>query len=240
MSKLLYRGKTKDVFAEEPSGLFDRVRFVFTDRVTLNDEGVIDPGGNNVAEKPVVGQAEACLKMTSAIFRELSEKGFATHLVSYDLAGLSMIVKKAKLFSPGLEWVGRWVSTGSFVRRYSSVPSCRDGFRLPSPIWEITLKDDSAGDPLIVPSAITALGIMDSVTLEKLLAANDQVMRALHDMFSARRLDLWDIKIEWGLDGDDQPMLIDEVSPGSCRAFKEGTRERVTGLALAEYFTTRS
>ena len=237
MSKLLYRGKTKDVFAEESSGPSERVRFVFTDRVTLNDQGVIDPGGNNVAETPVTGQAEACLKMTSAIFRELSEKGFATHMVSYDLAGLSMIVKKAKLFSPGLEWVGRWVATGSFVRRYSSVPSCRDGLRLPSPIWEITLKDDAAGDPLIVPSAITALGIMDAVTMDNLWAVNDRVMRALRDMFSARGLDLWDIKIEWGLDENNQPLLIDEISPGSCRAFKEGAGERVTGLELAEYFT---
>ena len=236
MSKLLYRGKTKDVFAEESPGPFERVRFVFTDRVTLNDQGVVDPGGNNVAEATVKGQAEACLKMTSAIFRELSEKGFATHMVSYDLAGLSMVVKKANLFSPGLEWVGRWVATGSFVRRYSSIPSCRDGFRLPSPVWEITLKDDSAGDPLIAPSAITALGLMDPATLENLLAANDRVMRALREMFSARGLDLWDIKIEWGLDGNGQPLLIDEVSPGCCRAFKEGAGERVTGLELAEYF----
>ena len=237
MPELLYRGKTKDVFAEESSGPSERVRFVFTDRVTLNDQGVIDPGGNNVAEAPVLGQAEACLKMTSAIFRELSEKGFATHMVSYDLAALSMVVKKAKLFSPGLEWVGRWVATGSFVRRYSSIPTCRDGFRLPSPVWEITLKDDAAGDPLIAPSAITALGLMDSATLEDLWAANDQVMRALHDMFSARGLDLWDIKIEWGLDENGRPLLIDEISPGCCRAFKKGSRERAVGLELAEYFT---
>jgi phosphoribosylaminoimidazole-succinocarboxamide synthase len=114
---------------------------------------------------------------------------------------------------------------------------CRDGFRLPSPVWEITLKDDSAGDPLIAPSAITALGLMDSATLEDLWAANDQVMRALHDMFSARGLDLWDIKIEWGLDENGRPLLIDEISPGCCRAFKKGSRERAVGLELAEYFT---
>ena len=230
--KPLYSGKTKDVYELDQGTL----RLVFSDRVTKNDQGQIDPGGNNKSDTTVTGQAEACLKMTSAIFRELAEKGFPTHMVSYDPAGLSMTVKKARLFLPGLEWVGRWVATGSFVRRYSSVPACRDGARLPSFIWEITLKDDAAGDPLIVPSAITALGIMEADTLEHLCATNEEAMWALHALFAARGLDLWDIKIEWGLDLNDEPMLIDEISPGCCRAFKAGTGERVQGPDLARYF----
>jgi len=230
--KPLYSGKTKDVYEQDRETL----RLVFSDRVTKNDQGQIDPGGNNASDTKVAGQAEACLTMTSVIFRELAEKGFPTHMVSCDPAGLSMIVKKAKLFLPGLEWVGRWVATGSFVRRYSSVPTCRDGMRLPSFIWEITLKDDAAGDPLIVPSAITALGIMEADTLKNLCATNEEVMWALHALFENRGLDLWDIKIEWGLDQNDEPMLIDEISPGCCRAFKADTGERVQGPELARFF----
>ena len=55
-------------------------------------------------------------------------------------------------------------------------------------------------------------------------------------MFTARGLDLWDIKMEWGLGEQGQPIIIDEISPGCCRAFKAGTRERVAGLELAEKF----
>ena len=33
-----------------------------------------------------------------------------------------------------------------------------------------------------------------------------------------------------------RPMIIDEISPGCCRAFKAGTRERVAGRELAELF----
>ncbi|MDR2891943.1 MAG: phosphoribosylaminoimidazolesuccinocarboxamide synthase [Deltaproteobacteria bacterium] len=231
--KLVYRGKTKDVYECDANSL----RLVFTDRVTKNDAGEIDPGGNNLAEETVPDQGKACLLMSSAIFSEINEKKIApTHMISYDLDALSMQVRKAKMFTPGLEWVARWVCTGSFMRRYKMVPGVADGLRLPNPVFEITLKDDAAGDPPIVPSALVALGIVSKKNMDALLGLNEAVMQAIHGMFAARGLDLWDIKIEWGLDQDGNPLLIDEVSPGCCRAFKAGTRERVSGLELAEKF----
>lgn len=230
---LLYRGKTKDVFERDANSL----HLVFTDRVTKNDAGEIDPGGNNLADETVPGQAEACLLMSSAIFNEISAKKIAkTHMISFDLASQSMDVLRARMFTPGLEWVTRWVCTGSFLRRYSMVPGVMDGMFLPSPVFEITLKDDAAGDPPIVPSALVALGIVDANIMDDLLAKNAAVMDAIRAMFTARGLDLWDIKIEWGMDEQGQPIIIDEISPGCCRAFKTGTRERVAGKELAELF----
>ncbi len=231
--KLVYRGKTKDVYESSP----DALRLVFTDRVTKNDAGEIDPGGNIVAEETAPGQGEACLLMSSAIFSEIAAKNIArTHMIAYDLPSLSMDVRRAKMFSPGIEWVARWICTGSFLRRYRMVPGVYDGMVLPSPVFEITLKDDASGDPLIVPSALVALGIVSAPAMKELLARNEAVMAAIRNMFTARGLDLWDIKIEWGLDDKGDPILIDEVSPGCCRAFEAGTKTRVAGLALAERF----
>lgn len=231
--KLVYRGKTKDIYEHDANSL----HMVFTDRVTKNDAGEIDPGGNNLAEETVPGQGEACLLMSSAIFSEINAKKIArTHMLSYDLTAMSMDVIRAKMFTPGLEWVARWVCTGSFLRRYSMVPGLKDGMLLPSPVFEITLKDDASGDPLIVPSALVALGIVAGKIMDDMLARNAAAMGAIRAMFTARGLDLWDIKIEWGLDEHDQPLIIDEISPGCCRAFKAGTRERVAGLELAEMF----
>ena len=231
--KLVYRGKTKDIYERDA----DSLRMVFTDRVTKNDAGEIDPGGNNLAEETVPGQGEACLVMSSAIFAEINDKNIArTHMLAYDLSAMSMDVLKARMFTPGLEWVARWVCTGSFLRRYSMVPGLKDGLFLPSPVFEITLKDDAAGDPLIVPSALVALGIVDGAVMDDLLARNAAAMEAVRAMFTARGLDLWDIKIEWGLTEQGEPMIIDEISPGCCRAFKTGTRERVAGRDLAEMF----
>lgn len=231
--QLLYRGKTKDVYEESN----DTLRLVFTDRVTKNDAGEIDPGGNIVAENAAPGQGEACLVMASAIFSELEKKGVArTHMVAFDLPALTMTVRKGRLFTPGIEWIGRWVCTGSFLRRYGMVPGIADGMPLKTPVYELTLKDDAAGDPPIVPAAAVALGIVDAGVMERLLDRNAAVMEAVHGMFAARGLDLWDIKVEWGLDADGEPLLIDEISPGSCRAFEAGTRNRVKGLELAARF----
>lgn len=231
--KLVYRGKTKDVYEDGP----DTLRLIFTDRVTKNDAGEIDPGGNIVAEETAPGQGEACLLMSSTIFNELNEKKIVRiHMVSCDLAALSMTVSKARMFTPGLEWVARWVCTGSFLRRYGMVPGIHDGMRLATPVFEITLKDDAAGDPPIVPAALVALGIVEAKAMDRLVESNAKTMQAIQEMFAARGLDLWDIKIEWGLDEDGNPVLIDEISPGCCRAFNAGTKDRVKGAALAERF----
>ena len=231
--KLVYRGKTKDVYELNN----DTLRLAFTDRVTKNDAGEIDPGGNNLAEETMPGQGEACLVMTTAIFDAINKnKIAATHMLAFDLPGLTMDVRRAKMFTPGLEWVGRWVCTGSFLRRYKMVPGIEDGKRLPSPVFEITLKDDAAGDPPIVPSALVALNIVEARIMDDLFARNAKVLETIKDMFSARGLDLWDIKIEWGLDADGAPLIIDEISPGCCRAFEKGTKQRVQGLDLAERF----
>ncbi|MCL1915344.1 MAG: phosphoribosylaminoimidazolesuccinocarboxamide synthase [Desulfovibrionaceae bacterium] len=233
MSKLIYRGKTKDVYELDA----DSIRLVFTDRVTKNDAGEIDPGGNNPAEETLPGQGEACLVMSATIFSELEAKKTArTHMISHDPIALSMDVRKVRTFTPGLEWVARWICTGSFLRRYKMVPGIRDGLVLPSPVFEITLKDDATGDPPIVPSALVALGIIEATVMDRLLAMNAEAMRAIREMFTARDLSLWDIKIEWGLDATGEPLIIDEISPGCCRAFEAGSGVRVEGAKLAERF----
>ena len=230
---LVYRGKTKDVYDNGEDGL----RLIFSDRVTKNAAGEIDPGGNTVAENTEPGQGEACLRMASAILGELAEKhGVCTHMIAYDLSSLSMDVRRGTMFNPGIEWIARWVCTGSFLRRYGMVPGVHDGMRFADPVFEITLKDDAAGDPLIVPSALVALGVVNAQTMTALLDSNTKAMQAIHGMFAARDLDLWDIKIEWALDAKGAPMLIDEVSPGCCRAFDMKTKKRVSGIELAERF----
>ena len=231
--KLLYKGKTKDIYEAGEHSL----RMVFTDRVTQNLAGEIDPGGNSVADIQVPGTGLACLSMTTTIFKELKENGINTHMLDYDLDALNMTTRKASLFKPGLEWIARWVGTGSFIRRYSSIPGVKDGMRFSDPVLEITLKDDAGQDPLIVPSAIVATGIMSAKDMEAACKANERTMILLQKMYAERGLDLWDIKIEWGKDAETgELLLIDEVSAGCCRAFDLKTGERINGMALAERF----
>ena len=177
--------------------------------------------------------------MTTAVFDYLAQNGIPTHMVSYDLGAVSMVARKAAIFRPGLEWVCRWVGTGSFVRRYKNLPGVSNGMKFPNPVMEITVKDDAGDDPMIVPSAILALELMNRTELDELLALNKKAMLLIHGLYLEHDLDLWDIKIEWGLDESGSPLLIDEISPGCCRAFKTGTKERVGGTDLAELFRKR-
>ena len=128
---LLQRGKTKDVYSHGDYTL----ELKFTDRVTKNDKGEVDPGGNNVSDSLLDGQGFACLSMTSTIFKYLADNGVPTHMVSSDLDNMSMIVRKAVTFKPGLEWVCRWRGTGSFIRRYKTVPGAKDGMVFDTPVF---------------------------------------------------------------------------------------------------------
>ena len=230
---LLHQGKTKDVHSHGEHTL----RLVFTDRVTKNLQGQIDPGGNTVSDTTEPGQGLACLSMTTTAFSYLAQHGIPTHMVSFDLPGLSMVVRKAVTFAPGLEWVCRWVGTGSFVRRYKNVPGVHDGMRFSRPIMEITIKDDAGQDPIIVPASIVELNIIPEAQLKELITLTDKAMALIHDMFRERGLDLWDTKIEWGKDAETGAlMLIDEVSANGCRAFDAVTGERVAGEALSARF----
>lgn len=73
---LLQRGKTKDVYSHGDYTL----ELKFTDRVTKNDKGEVDPGGNNVSDSLLDGQGFACLSMTSTIFKYLADNGVPTHM----------------------------------------------------------------------------------------------------------------------------------------------------------------
>lgn len=236
MTTPLYKGKTKDVYADGPETL----RLVFTDRVTRNDAGEVDPGGNNVSETLLPGTGRACLSMTALVFAELKKRGFPTHMVSYDLEASTMVVRKAEALGAGLEWVARWVGTGSFVRRFKNVPGVRDGMRFPSLVTEITIKDDAGGDPMIDPSAVVALGILSQTDMDRLRELNYKTMQAIHALFEANGLDLWDIKIEWGKDATTgELLLIDEVSANGCRAFDKATGAKVAGAALSQRFCAK-
>jgi len=229
---LLHRGKTKDVYRHGDH----TIELKFTDRVTLNDAGEIDPGGNNVSESLLEGQGFACLSMTTAIFDYLAKNGIPTHMVSYDLDKLTMVARKAETFKPGLEWVCRWRGTGSFVRRYHNVPGVSEGMTLPTPVHEITIKDDEGGDPMIVADSLIALGMISKEQLNELIALNAKTMSLLRNFYKQKGLDLWDIKIEWGKDAETgKLMLIDEVSANGCRAF-DMKGNRIVGQALSACF----
>jgi len=221
--ELIRTGKTKDVY-KLPDGNY---LLKFKDTVTGNATGEADPGGNRVVGS-VKGVGSGALKMSAYYFELFKSHGIPTHYVSADLAKNEMIVRPAAAFGRGLEFVLRYKAAGSFVRRFGLY--CKDGDELPK-VFEATLKDDDREDPPATAEILTALELLTAAQYGKIHDETVIICDLIREDLQARGLELIDIKLEFGLvDGD--IAMIDEVSAGNMRVFKDG--KKLDYLALSD------
>lgn len=212
--ELLYKGKTKDVY-EAGDG---NVLLKFKDDVT-GEDGVFDPGANTVG-LTIEGVGKSGLRVTTFFFEKMKEKGIPTHFVESDLEKVTMTVKKAEMFGRGLEVICRYRAVGSFLKRYGAY--CEEGQPLDAFV-EVTLKDDERNDPPINRSALSQLGILTEEEYSTLEMLTQDVSTVVKNELAEKGLELYDIKLEFGRDhktGD--IMLIDEISGGNMRVYKNG------------------
>lgn len=222
--KVIYKGKTKNLFEE--NGKF---YMQFKDDMTGTD-GVFDTGGNQVAGS-VEGAGHECLLVSKYFFERLQEKGVKTHYITSDLNKNTMEVKQASVFGKGMEVITRFVAVGSFIRRYGAY--IKEGEALNN-YTEITLKDDDRDDPLIIEDGLIQLGILKEGEYDKICQMNIKISNIIKDILKEKGLDLYDIKLEYGrLAGSDEIILIDEVSGGNMRAYKDG--KYIKPLELSKY-----
>lgn len=222
--EVTYRGKTKNLFQEDGKFFMQ-----FKDDMTGTD-GVFDTGGNQVAGS-VAGAGHECIKVSKYFFERFKEEGIKTHYINADLEKNVMEVKKASVFGKGIEVITRFVAVGSFIRRYGSY--IEEGKPLNN-YTEITLKDDDRDDPLIIEDALVQLGILKEGEYDKICQMNIKISNIIKDILKEKGLDLYDIKLEYGrLAGSDEIVLIDEVSGGNMRAYKDG--KYIKPLELSKY-----
>ena len=212
--QLVYKGKTKDVFKLEDGNYLLK----FKDDVTGTD-GVFDPGSNTVGLS-MEGAGKAGLALSTFFFDKINAAGIPTHYISTNLEDTSMTVKPARLFGLGVEAILRYRAVGSFYRRYAMY--CVLGAELPSYV-EVTIKDDGREDPLINSDALTMLGIMTKAEYEVMVDLTRRIGEIVKAEMAKKGLELYDIKFEFGRVGEDGHMaLIDEISGGNMRAYKDG------------------
>ena len=223
--KLIYTGKTKDVYALENGN----VLLKFKDDCTGKD-GVFDPGENAVG-LTIDGVGDVNLRMSIYFFEKINAAGIRTHYVSANLEDTTMEVLPAKVFGKGLEVICRERAVGSFIRRYGAL--IESGAKLPSYV-ETTLKDDAKGDPLITKDALVAIGVMTDQQYEDLKAQTQAITKIVADDLAAKGMELYDIKFEFGYDPQGNVMLIDEVASGNMRVYKDG--EYVDPMTLNKLF----
>ena len=223
--KLVYTGKTKNVYALENGNYLLK----FKDDATGKD-GVFDPGMNEVG-LTIEGVGDVNLRMSIYFFEKINAAGIRTHYISADLNETTMEVLPAKVFGHGLEVICRYKAVGSFFRRYGEY--IEEGADLPAYV-EMTFKNDEKGDPLVTKDGLIVLGVMTDEQYEDIKAMTQQITAIVADEMKARGMELYDIKFEYGYDADGKVMLIDEIASDNMRVYKNG--EYVDPMTLSELF----
>lgn len=222
--KEVYVGKTKNVYDLE-NGTF---RLKFKDDVT-GENGVFDPGANTVGLS-IEGVGKVNLKMSVHFFEKLKAAGIKTHYVSANMDECTMDVLPARVFGKGLEVICRYKAVGSFYRRYSDY--IEEGADLPAYV-EMTFKNDAKGDPLVTKEGLIALGVMTEAQYDAVADMTRKITAIVAEDLKEKGLDLYDIKFEFGYNGD-EVMLIDEIASGNMRVYKNG--EYIEPMTLSELF----
>ena len=210
----VYTGKTKDVYALEDGNYLLK----FKDDVT-GEDGKFDPGANTVG-LTIEGAGKAGLRLTRFFFEILKEKNIPTHYIDANIEEATMTVKPATVFGNGVEVICRYRAVGSFLRRYGMYATegqPLDGF------VEVTLKDDIRQDPPISEDALHMLGILSRNEYKVLKVLTKEIGNIVKEELAQKGIDLYDIKFEFGRVGEDAHVaLIDEISGGNMRAYKDG------------------
>ena len=223
--KLVYTGKTKNVYALENGNYLLK----FKDDCTGKD-GVFDPGENSVG-LTIEGVGDVNLRMSIYFFEKINAAGIRTHYVSADLNDTTMEVLPAKVFGKGLEVICRHKAVGSFIRRYGDY--IEPGADLPAYV-EMTFKNDEKGDPLVTKDGLIVLGVMSGEQYDEIKRMTQQITQIVADEMKARGMVLYDIKFEYGYDADGNVMLIDEIASGNMRVYKDG--QYIDPMTLSQLF----
>ncbi len=225
--ELIYKGKTKNVYRQNDS---EAIVLQFKDDMTGKD-GVFDPGENQVG-LTVEGSGRAGLQLSSYFFERINDAGYPTHYIAADIDNAQMHVKPMETFGHGLEVICRFKATGSFIRRYGAY--IEDGAPLKDFV-EFTLKDDARQDPPINEAGLVALNILKPGEHDRIVDLTLKISELVREELSQKGMDMYDIKLEFGRDATSgEIMLIDEISGGNMRAYKDGAS--VAPLDLVKLF----
>ncbi|MDR2150651.1 MAG: phosphoribosylaminoimidazolesuccinocarboxamide synthase [Spirochaetaceae bacterium] len=202
--ELLYEGKAKIVYATDDDNLVivhykdDTTAFNGEKKETIADKGIV----NN--------------KIAAHLFSLLEKEGVPTHFVSR-LNERAMLCKKLGIIP--LEVIVRNTVAGSMAKRLGLT----EGAVLNTPVFELSYKNDTLGDPLINDYHAVALGAARWTDLEYIKLLAFTVNNLLCAFFSRRGIRLIDFKLEFGKTKEGTLVLADEISPDTCRFWDAST-----------------
>lgn len=205
--ELLYTGKAKSVYATDSA---DYVIIAYR-----NDTSAFD--GKKVEQLDRKGMVNN--KFNAFIMDKLAAAGIPTHHERL-LSDTDSLVKHLQMIP--LECVVRNFAAGSLVRRLS----VEEGMTLTPPTFELFLKNDALGDPMVNESHAVSFGWATTEQIAQMRELTFRVNEVLSALFLAGDMLLVDFKLEFGV-FKGQIVLGDEFSPDGCRLWDRETRRKL-------------
>ena len=203
----LYAGKAKSIYTtSQPSELIMHFR---------DDTSAFD--GKKLEQLERKGKVNNIFN--AFIMEKLSAAGIPTHFIRR-LNDRDSLVKNLTMLP--VECVIRNISAGSLVKRLG----VEEGLELNPPTFELFLKNDAQGDPMINTSLCETFGWATAeqlATMKELTFKANQVLKA---MFAKGNMLLVDYKLEFGV-FEGEILLGDEFSPDGCRLWDATTKEKL-------------
>ncbi len=203
----LYSGKAKSVYATD-----DQDYLVLAFR---NDTSAFD--GKRIEQLERKGMVNN--KFNAFIMEKLKAAGIPTHFERL-LSDQECLVKRMDMMP--IECVVRNLAAGSLVRRLGVT----EGQALNPPTFELFLKNDALGDPMINESHVETFGWATKEQLARAKELTFQANDVLRQLFDDAGLLLVDSKLEFGL-FKGEVVLGDEFSPDNCRLWDKATRNKM-------------
>lgn len=204
---LLYTGKAKSVFATDDA---DRVVIEYR-----NDTSAFD--GKKVEQLDRKGMVNN--RFNAFIMEKLEAAGIRTHHEKL-LSPTESLVKRLEMLP--VECVVRNYAAGSLVRRLGVT----EGQALNPPTFELFLKNDALGDPMINASHAVSFGWANIDQLTVMQELTLKINTVLSALFDDAGMLLVDFKLEFGL-FHGEIVLGDEFSPDGCRLWDKDTKKKL-------------
>lgn len=208
MSKLLYEGKAKQVYATDQ---VDAYMIHFKDDTTAGNGEKHDV----IANKGVLNNQISCI-----IYDMLEAANIKTHMIK-KISDRDVLVKKVSIMP--LEVIVRNITAGSICKRLG----LEEGRELEEPIFELCWKNDDYHDPLINTDHAVTLQLATREEVTYLRNETLKINEILKAFFLEIGLKLVDFKVEFGKTADGDIVLADEISPDTCRLWDVTTNAKL-------------
>lgn len=177
--------------------------------------------GDGARRDVLAGKGALSGRTAANIFRLLERAGIPTHFVAAP-ADDEMVVHRCDMIP--LEVVLRRLATGSYLKRNRE---SREGDRFDPVLVEFFLKDDARHDPQVEPEEIVTAGIATVVEIVEMAERGRQVFDVLERAWANERVQLVDLKIEFGQRADGSLVVADMIDNDSWRLWPDGDKARM-------------